>query len=109
MDCDYTRKSPVLLYTVKAPFGHSCNFPQTIVCLPCCIHTCLHMCHAEPIGFRYQNFSSAGLLIYTFPTQPTTSRDEIAFGVMTKQNNAVLFRVFSEIVNDYIEFRLVST
>ena len=65
------------------------------------------MCCAEPIGFRYQNFSSPGVLVYTFPTQPTSSRDEIAFGVMTKQSNAVLFRVFSEIINDYIEFRLV--
>ena len=63
---------------------------------------------AEPIGFRYQNFSKPGLLIYTFVQRPTTSRDEIAFGVMTEQKeNAVLMRVFSEVVNDYIEFRLV--
>ena len=33
--------------------------------------------------------------------------DEIAFGVMTKQKDAILLKVFSEIVNDYIQFKLV--
>ncbi|XP_076459006.1 uncharacterized protein LOC143292527 isoform X2 [Babylonia areolata] len=64
------------------------------------------VCENEPIGFLFQNFSRPGLLIYDLRQQPTSSGDEIAFGVMTRQENALLLRVFSELINDYIEFRL---
>ncbi|KAL8566603.1 hypothetical protein ACOMHN_054825 [Nucella lapillus] len=71
------------------------------------------VCLDEPLGFRYQNLTrpnkeQPGVLVYSFPIQSTTgsARDEVAFGVMTKQDNAVLLRIFSEIFKDYIEFRL---
>ncbi|KAL8587816.1 hypothetical protein ACOMHN_021034 [Nucella lapillus] len=64
------------------------------------------VCENEPIGFLYQNFSRPGLLIYDLVNQPTSSRDEIAFGLMTRQQNGLILRVFSELINDYVDFRL---
>ena len=65
---------------------------------------------AEPVGYRFQNFSRPGILVYTVPQQRATFQDAIAFGVMTTQSdNAILLRAFSESIGDFIEIRLVGS
>lgn len=66
---------------------------------------------SEPNGYRFANFSKevGGLLIYSYTQPPTAELDQIAFGVMTKQQtDATLLRLFSETFSDFITFRLVS-
>ncbi|KAH9500063.1 hypothetical protein Btru_076507 [Bulinus truncatus] len=72
------------------------------------------ICEDEPLGyyFRSQHKNDVyGMLIYRIPIldfQKEHEQDEIIFGLMTDEKNAVLVKLLSDIFGDFVEIKLVN-
>ena len=62
---------------------------------------------SDPVGYYFKKNGQNGVILYEFPFTSNSDMDQIAFGFMTRQENAVLYRIVGNVGNEYIEIRLV--
>ncbi|XP_012941838.1 neurexin-1 [Aplysia californica] len=71
------------------------------------------LCADEPLGYYFRSLGDPdlyGAMLYNYPPgeQKNSNQDEIIMGVMTDEKNAVLTRLASSNLNDYVELKLVN-
>ncbi|XP_055869522.1 uncharacterized protein LOC106070898 isoform X3 [Biomphalaria glabrata] len=68
------------------------------------------LCEDEPLGYYFRNerkIDLYGMLIHRTALKSEHEQDEIVFGLMTDEKNAVLVKLISNIFDDFVEIKLV--